>query len=205
MVPLHRLVIGLGLACVAIVALVGCGGGYAGGAAAERLEREITADAYRFNARVYADGKPTTFKLEIYHTDSVVGLYGRGYLGKGGLRGRATRDSLELYFPNSKEYLYESLVTMIQSSACPVPIGRLNLLDIFATTPDKIEFDSSITVIRNDEDRDEPRFIVYNEACPWQIEVTYRQRDNDEFRVEDFEFTDGDKYRMWGRLERFKA
>lgn len=192
---------------VAAAVTTGCSGGKRGAYGLEepRYDTKISAEAYSFNARVYSDGKPTTFKLEVYLADTVMGLYGRGYLGKGGLRGRATDDSLEVYFPTTNEYLAESLSDLLTTTDCPLPVAGINLLEIFRTTPDSMTLDPGLSITTNYDDANHPRFEISMEDCVWGMEIVYDRHGDLGWRVDSFEFTDGKRYRMWGRRDRFKA
>ena len=200
------------LAALAILVLAlflsACTGGKYGGTVGEEdasLQQKIPAEAYSFNARLFVDDKPTTFKLEVYHIDTAMGVYGRGYLGKGALRGRVTEDSLVVYFPSTNEYLAESLTELLESGDCPFPISTISVLNIFRTLPDSLSLDSSVVVEADYGDDNHPEFVVSGLGCEWRIEVDYDRQDEAGWRVRNFEFTDGARYRLWGRLERYKA
>lgn len=167
-------------------------------------DSETRAEAYSFNARLKRDGKPTTIKLELYHADTVIGLAGRAYLGKGALKGRLTADSLVVYFPSTNEYVSEALADLGNASDCPVPLSQLRLLDLFRLLPDSAGLPSEVTAAGNYQDEDEPRFVVFVEDCPWQVELEYRRRDPG-WRPKKFEFDDGDRISLRAELERYKA
>ena len=112
-------------------------------------EAQITADAYSFNARVWRDGKPTSFKLELYYTDSLIGIAARGYLGKGAFKGWLRSDSIKVYFPQSNELLYESLDGLVKNSECGVSVAGLEFLSLFARTPDSLAMPTGVGVMHS--------------------------------------------------------
>jgi hypothetical protein len=191
-----------------IVAGPGCYGGSIGRTAEEsprsRLVGKMVAEAYSFNARIRREGKPTSIRLEIYQTDSLLGLSGRGYLGKGALKGRLTSDSLEVFFPASKEYVYEALGDLLTSSECPLPLSDLDIISLFYSLADSVSMAGDLRVAANYRKADRPEYIVYAEGCPWQLELTYDKRKTG-WRLREFDFTDGDGISIWGKRERYKS
>ncbi len=168
-----------------------------------RLDEKIEVEAYSFNARLKRDGKPTTFKLEIYQTDSMLGLSGRGYLGKGALKGRVTSDSLEVYFPASKEYVYEALNDLVAGSDCPFPLSEIDILSLFYNLPEHVVLSDGITVVPDLESVKRPKYVLSAEGCPWKITVTYDRR-NPGFRIRSFRFTDGEGTVLRGQREKYR-
>jgi len=181
------------LLCVMIMA--GCGGSRSvrggsddGGVVSDG---KLNADAYAFDARLKRDGKPTTFQLEVYCLDTLIGLAGKGYLGKGALKGRLSKDSLEVYFPSSNEFLHESLDDLLESSACPLPLAQLNLFRLFKTLPDSVVLPDGIVVESDYGDADRPEFVVSADGCSWSINLSYDHHDS-HWRVRRFLFEDGE-------------
>jgi hypothetical protein len=166
----------------------------------------IRADAYSFNARIWRDGKPTTFKLQLYRTDSLVGLSGTGYLGKGALRGWISRDSILVHFPASKEYVYEDLSDLGRDAECPMPLASLNVLQVLSIPPDSIATSQAIVVLSDYSDENRPEFEVAgtDPACPWTLEIVY-DHDGDGWRIRKFDFSDGNAFRLRAERARFKA
>lgn len=167
-------------------------------------EERVQVEAYSFNSRLWREGKPTTFKLEVYQTDTLLGLSGKGYLGKGALKGRLTADSLEIYFPSSNEYVYEALRNLLSGGECTVPLADMNILTLFSNLPDSIALDPSLRIKADYEDADRPEFFVTQENCPWEIYVEYDLEDPG-WRIREFEFTDGKETRLRGRIDRYKS
>lgn len=193
---------------VAIYIGLGCQttrGGHAG-IVNETPDRKITADACSFNARLWRDGKPTTFKLELYYTDSLVGIAGRGYLGKGALKGRLSDDSIRVYFPGTNEYYFESLNDLTGRSDCPVPLASLNVIRLLSALPDSLQMPDSLKVISNYSDPKRPTFSVrpVNTECKWAVDLGYVQQGT-KWTIEHFQFVDGENLVLKATRERYRA
>ena len=156
----------------------------------EARAREIKGEAYLFDARVHRQDKWNSFRLEIYQSDSVLGLGGRGYLGKGVLKGRLTADTLKVYFPSADEYVLEPVTELLESQECLVRVPPFSIVALFRNLPDSAELDSSITVHSNHEDSDRPTFKISMPGCPWLLEITYDQHSTG-WRIREFTFEDG--------------
>jgi len=169
-------------------------------------EVRITAEAYSFNARLWRDGKPTTFKLELYQTDSLIGLSGRGYLGKGALRGWIRSDSIMVYFPTTNELLYESLDALVAASSCPLSLASLDLIAFMSRPPDSIALAKGLKVNSDYESEDRARFDVQSiePGCSWKLALVYRHRDLG-WRIDEFDFDDGSGTRLKGSCELYRA
>lgn len=206
-----HLVAALTLATLAIMLIgLGCAGsrgrgrGTHAGKESPQVSEKMLAEAYSFQARLHSAGKPVSFRLEIYQTDSLLGLSGRGYLGKGALKGRLTSDSIEVYFPSTKEYLYEALADLISGSECPLPLARLDVISLFYNLADSVKFSQDIRVVANHKDAKRPEYIIYADGCAWQLELRYDKRKTG-WRIRDFTFTDGKDIRLSGRRSKYKA
>lgn len=177
---------------VVVLALTGCGGPKTGPAeeVSELPEFDLTADAYLFDARVYRDKKPASVRLEIYYTDSLVGLGARAYLGKGALKGWLTEDSLLVYFPASNEYVYEPIATLLESDRCPGSSVRVPLAGLLSTTPDSLNLAGDLKVESDYGNANEPEFVITAGDCPWRIEIKYDRHDN-RWLVDHFRFDNG--------------
>ncbi len=182
----------------------GCGTARYGGTAAEDAtpEYKIAVEAWLFDARIKRDGKPTSFRLEIYQTDSVSALAGRGYLGKGALKGRMTGDSVEIYFPSTNEYLYEPVAEVLNSSVCSEKTPTLDFQRLLRDFPDTLKSDG-LRVESDFEDENAPHFVLEWEDCPWRMELIYDRRDNG-WRLRELIFDDGDLTTFTARRRTYK-
>lgn len=88
----------------------------------------VIADAYLFDCKLRRDGKPNSFRLELFVADSTAAFSGKGYLGKGIFHGLLTRDSIYIVFPTKKEYLVEAVTTLLRSGDCVPEISDSNIL-----------------------------------------------------------------------------
>ncbi len=169
-------------------------------------EVKIVADAYSFNARIWRDDKPTSFKLELYRTDSLLGIAARGYLGKGAFKGWLRSDSIRVYFPQSRELLYESLDDLVKSSDCGVSVAGLRFLDLFGKTPDSLVMPEKVEVHSDYATADHPIFKVASEGsgCPWQLEIGY-DRQGEGWTPLSLKFDNGRGLVLKADRERFRA
>lgn len=153
-------------------------------------DEKVKGEAYLFDVKLERDGKPTSFRLEIYHTDSITAFSGRGYLGKGALKGIIDNDSVLVYFPVSNEFFYESTASLLDLKDCVNDLDNLNLISLLKSLPDEKIMNSNIKINSNFEDTNEPQFTLYNPECSWQIEINYEKRKS-EWLIKSFLITDG--------------
>jgi len=167
---------------------------------------KFRAEAYSFNARLWRDNKPNTFKLEVYQTDSLIGLSGRGYLGKGALRGWIRSDSIMVYFPAANELLHESVEALVAASSCQVPLSRLDFLQLLKQRPDSITLPEQVSlgVVSDESDRAKFKLAGPGEECRWELTLDYRRRDAG-WRIDEFYFDDGRATRLRGSCELYRA
>ncbi|MFQ5454525.1 MAG: hypothetical protein ACE5D6_10120, partial [Candidatus Zixiibacteriota bacterium] len=156
------------------------------------MKHKVEVEAYLFDSKITRKGKPTTFRLEIFQTDSVMALGGRGYLGKGALKGRLTADSIEVFFPASKEYLYEAVSDLMESFNCVGELPSMNFLDLFHRLPDEVLINSNMSVIADYKNKKRPEFQISFPQCSWQLKLTYDHKAPG-WRIRNFIFSDGDK------------
>lgn len=192
---------------ISLLILSGCGGGYQSLAEEDSIENKtkVKADAYLFDAKVIQNGKPTSVRLYFYQTDSIIGIGGRGYLGKGALKGWITTDSIKVLFPTTKEYLHESVSDLFASFDCAEDIPAFDLMSLFSVLPDKLFENSSIAVNRMDDDTDEKRreYSITIDGCIWKIYLRYDYRD-DRYVIRNFEFDDGKSTTLTGERREYK-
>ncbi len=190
-----------------VVALSGCGISYrrapTGEKPDQRAQTKIPVEAYLFDARVHRDGKPTSFRLEIFQDDAVLALGGRGYLGKGALKGWMRSDSLKIFFPSTGEYVYEAVTDIFGSLNCAV----LNLdhsLERYFMEPPEVGNESGLTVELLQDKKKFREYVIYQPGCAWQLTLRYDLQKKG-WRVKRFELDDGDKFRLTGKRREYKA
>ncbi|UCC45490.1 MAG: hypothetical protein JSU65_06105 [Candidatus Zixiibacteriota bacterium] len=191
-----------------LIAAAGCGPGYTPRVDQERSTEElepekIRADAFLYDARLWRKGKPTSVRLELYQTDTLIALAGRAYLGKGALKGRLTTDSLLLYFPTRDEYVYEAVEDIATGTDCPFSLGDLSLGDLLQNLPDSLPTNSSIEMLSDYSNRNKPEFRIFRPLCDWEINLTY-DRKKGRFLLRKFEFTDGKQLRLKATRREFR-
>jgi hypothetical protein len=166
-------------------------------------QEKIEVEAYLFDAKLRRQGKPTSFRLEIFQTDSVMALGGRAYLGKGALKGLLTTDSLEVYFPSSNEYLYESLSDLFATAECTNTAPKLSLLHLFASLPDSLAEMEEVSVASDYTNLKHPEFVISLPDCPWVIELTYDWQETG-WRIQDFMFDNGNDITLKAKRRTYK-
>ncbi|MBU8933793.1 MAG: hypothetical protein KOO62_07275 [candidate division Zixibacteria bacterium] len=156
---------------------------------------KIRAEAWLFDARVWREGKPTSFRLEVYRTDSVTALSGRGYLGKGAMKGTIRDDRLYVYFPRTNEYLDESAGSLLDAMGCSDLSPRVDILALLTDVPDSVDGLENVQVTASYLDSEQPSFVMYSRGCPWQLDLKYDRRKVG-WRLKAFEFNSGDGVRL---------
>lgn len=199
---LSRNVTALGLAFVLGILSVSCGSGSKVGPGGEDVK--VPCEAYLFDTKINRKGKQNSMRLEIFQTDSVLGLNGRAYLGKGALRGKLTPDTLAVYLPASEEYLYESIAGVLTATECSIDSIALDITQFFHRTPDSILLDPRIKVAANRKDEKQPAYLIFVENCPWQMELTYDQQDTG-WRIVKFTFSNGTDLTLSATRREYKA
>jgi len=167
------------------------------------MEEKIRAEAWLFDARLWQKGKPTSFRLEIYRTDTVTALSGRGYLGKGAMKGTIKDDSLYIYFPRSNEYLYESASSLLDAVNCSGGRPYVDMVALLTQLPDSLDDLVNVQVTASYINPEKPNFILYSRGCPWELSLIYDRRKVG-WRVKEFEFISGDGTRIKSRRRTFK-
>lgn len=189
----------------AIATLSGCGVP-PGSGTSEQTEPEpkgkIRAEAYLFDAQVRRYGRTTSFRLNIYQLDSLIAIGGRGYLGKGALKGWLRDDSIKVYFPITGEYLHESTGSLFSGLAayiCSDSLSGLSLMGFFKGLPELTAISAGYELEQIGKKEKRPRFKVTSPGCSWSAEFEYDQRKTG-WRVREFKFSDGDG--NWLRAKR---
>lgn len=166
-------------------------------------KREITVEAYLFDVKLRRQGKPTTLRLDLYQTDSVIAMFGRGYFNKGAFRGRLTKDSMLVYFPSTKEYLQESMESLFQSFDCEKELIAVQLLGYFSSPPDSGHISQDLNVEKIKQEGKRRQLKVTSANCPWQLLLGYQMKEKG-WRIEEFEFDDGESVTLKGSQRRYK-
>ncbi|MDH3891783.1 MAG: hypothetical protein OEV49_11925 [candidate division Zixibacteria bacterium] len=166
--------------------------------------KKVRVEAYLFDAKIRLDGKPTSLRLELFQTDSVVALGARGYLGKGALKGRLTSDSIEAFFPTRNEYLHEAVRDMLFSSSCTHAIDPLDFPGLLRTLPDRMDLGAGLIVQREDSKSKLRRYTLTWPECTWRLEMTYDKRKAG-WRLSELLFDNGTDVSFTARRRAHKA
>ncbi len=197
----------IGICAILPLLFSACGSPYGGDEAQVEpesgLKAKVMVEAYLFDAKLRRDNKPTSVRLEFFHTDSIIAIAGRGYLGKGALRGRLSEDTLEVYFPATDEYLYEPVATVLGSVKCSGELPRISLLGLFNNLPDSVLTRTGLVIESDYNDRVHPEFHISAKNCPWVIHLTYALQ-KEGWRITAFEFDDGEGNTLKGKRRTYK-
>jgi hypothetical protein len=169
-------------ACIAAILSVSCTG--AGKYATIETEStnpatgKVAAEAYLYDAVLVREGKTTSFRLEIYATDSVLGLAGRGYLGKGALRGLVRQKALQVYFPSTNEYVDDPYDSLLSGGDCALSLNKFDPVGMMFAIPDSSSADSLVSIQLVDDGPKVRTVAIVAESCLWRLELSYDQKAN---------------------------
>jgi hypothetical protein len=206
---MNRLNSTLTVATVTLATLTGCGPKFTAEPGVDGYQvsgpgQKVPVEAYLYDVRIRRDGKPTSLRLELFQTDTLVAMGGRGYLGKGALKGLLTADSIEVYFPTRREYLHEAVRDLLFTSSCTHSIPQLDFPALMKSLPQEQGFGTGLMVERDDSDNKRPRFILTWTDCAWRMELSYNQRKTG-WRLNQIRFDDGDKLSFTAKRRAYKA
>ena len=170
-----------------------------------RLVRgKVQVEANLFDTKIHYNGKLSSVRLEIFVTDSIVGVGGRTYLGKGAVKGWLDSDTVKLYFPVSDEYVYEPISDLFQSFGADGEIPTVDILRLFTSTPDQLPPDTLLTITQTDSDSDRPAYQLSTANQPWRMELVYDQREPG-LRLREFFLSEGEDLEISARRREFRA
>ena len=156
---------------------------------------KVRVEAYLFDARLWRNGKPTSFRLEVFDAGQVVGLSGRGYVGKSVLKGRLTPDSLLCYFPQSREYLAEAVADLLTRLPCGLRVSSLDLTALLKWTPPEVALPPAVEIAVLKEEPRRKWYRLRAEGCDWELTLRYDRR-RPGWRLKRFDYIDGDRIRL---------
>ncbi len=164
-------------------------------------KQKISVEAFLYDAKYYENNKPRSFRLQVFRTDSIIAFTGKGYFGKGVLRGTLTSDSLKVYFPTQDEYYYKTVDFIFKQSECNTFDEDFDLSALF-------DF-HEISKLNNEiyeisETKNKRKIININhEKCSWDIEIEYKNYDSD-LRPYLFSYTNKDNQKISAKLRKYK-
>ena len=165
--------------------------------------QDVEVEAYLFDTEIEYEGKYSSVRLELFATDSIVGIGGRSYLGKGALDGWLTADSIRLLFPQSNEYVSEPVARLLRTFECTgARRPNIPLLAFFFARPARVDIGPDVTITVDSSDTDRPAFGLSMPDCPWAIELIYDRRDTG-WRIREFSFDNGDNLQIEARRREY--
>lgn len=160
----------------------------------ERTEAFQSA-AYLIDLRINNQDNKFSTMMELYFSGDSVGFYGRGYLGKGTVKGNIINDIITVYFPDSREYFRNSLAELNLDADCANPSEVLFYVLSLLSSRNSDILMGSVFVRKNELQYQENRFFgtiylkdrtypkrekLVDVACGDSIVVRYMHHD-DEF------------------------
>ena len=135
-------------------------------------------DAFLYDVRVERDGRKNSARLDVYRQGDSLGIFARGYLGKGVLKGLVIPDSITIYFPTENEFYQGSIANLLKSNCPDSAIFEKYLIELFARIPSEIEpsfSDFYLTILKEtNRDRD---YRLESKDCQESIELKYELRE----------------------------
>lgn len=195
------------LVALVVSLTLGCGAYKSGKPVDEsRSDRDtkISVQAFLYDAKIRHKRKPTSVRLEIFKTDSVAALAGRGYIGKGALKGRWGLDSLLAYFPASNEYIYEPTVTFLSGRECRPAMPSADIMKILDNLPESLAWDESVLINQTTDSKKKRGYLISMPECNWTLELDYDLKSN-QWLLKRMEFDDGRDLRLSLKRRKFKA
>ena len=167
-------------------------------------QHKIEAEAYLFDVKIRRQGKPTSLRLDLYQTDSVIAMFGRAYFNKGAFRGRLTSDSLNIFFPASNEFLQESIDALFSTFNCQGHLTGLPVFNYFSVLPDSALSETGLEIRTLINENKKKSFEISASGCSWMISLKYQKEDKG-WRLNEFKFDDKQSVRIKGSRRIYKS
>ncbi|MCH8027273.1 MAG: hypothetical protein IID63_04035 [candidate division Zixibacteria bacterium] len=167
-------------------------------------QHKIEAEAYLFDVKIRRQGKPTSLRLDLYQTDSVIAMFGRAYFNKGAFRGRLTSDSLNIFFPASNEFLQESIDALFGSFNCQGNLSGLPVFKYFSELPDSALSETGLEIKTLINENKKKSFEISASGCGWLMSLKYQKEDKG-WRLNEFKFDDKQSVRIKGSRRIYKS
>ncbi|MCH9024853.1 MAG: hypothetical protein IH931_05915 [candidate division Zixibacteria bacterium] len=167
-------------------------------------QQKVEVEAYLFDVKIRRKGKPTSLRLDLYQTDSVIAMFGRAYFNKGAFRGRLTGDSLHIFFPASKEFLQESIDALFSTFNCQGDLTGLPVFNYFSALPDSALSETGLEIITLIDENKKKSFEISAAGCSWLMSLKYFKEDKG-WRLNEFKFDDKQSVRIKGSRRIYKS
>ena len=167
-------------------------------------QQKVEVEAYLFDVKIRRKGKPTSLRLDLYQTDSVIAMFGRAYFNKGAFRGRLTSDSLHIYFPASNEFLQESVDALFSTFNCQGSLSGLPVFKYFSELPDSTLSETGLEIRTLKDENKKKSFEISASGCSWLMSLKYKKEDKG-WRLNEFRFDDKQSVRIKGSRRIYKS
>ena len=167
-------------------------------------QQKVEVEAYLFDVKIRRKGKPTSLRLDLYQTDSVIAMFGRAYFNKGAFRGRLTNDSLKIFFPASNEFLQESIDALFSSFNCQGDLSGLPVFKYFSELPDSAFSETGLEIKTLINEKKKKSFEISASGCSWLMSLKYKKEDKG-WRLNEFRFDDEQSVRIKGSRRIYKS
>ncbi len=167
-------------------------------------QQKVEAEAYLFDVKIRRQGKPTSLRLDLYQTDSVIAMFGRAYFNKGAFRGRLTSDSLHIFFPAANEFLQESIDALFSSFNCQGSLSGLPVFKYFSELPDSALSETGLEIRTLINENKKKSFEISATGCSWLMSLKYVKEDKG-WRLNEFKFDDKQSVRVKGGRRIYKS
>ena len=167
-------------------------------------QQKVEVEAYLFDVKIRRKGKPTSLRLDLYQTDSVIAMFGRAYFNKGAFRGRLTGDSLQIYFPAANEFLQESIDALFSSFNCQGNLSGLPVFKYFSELPDSTLSETGLEIRTLINENKKKSFEISGTGCSWLMSLKYVNEDKG-WRLNEFRFDDKQSVRIKGSRRIYKS
>lgn len=194
------------LLALSVLAICIACGGYGSSVSGENKveKKKIEVEAYLFDMKIRRKGKPTSLRLDLYQTDSVIAMFGRAYFNKGAFRGRLTNDSLHIFFPASNEFLQESIDALFSTFNCQGNLTGLPVFKYFSELPDSAVSETGLEIKALVNEREKKSFEITATGCSWLMSLKYVNEDKG-WRLNEFKFDDNLSVRIKGSRRIYKS
>ena len=167
-------------------------------------QQKVEVEAYLFDVKIRRQGKPTSLRLDLYQTDSVIAMFGRAYFNKGAFRGRLTSDSLHIFFPAANEFLQESIDALFSSFNCQGDLTGLPVFKYFSRLPDTALSETGLEIRTLIDQNKKKSFEISASGCSWLMSLKYQKEDKG-WRLNEFKFDDKQSVRIKGSRRIYKS
>ena len=167
---------------------------------------EGKGNAYLFDIKINHSGKKNSVRLDLYQSGELLGLFARGYLGKGVMKGILSKDSLIVYFPTENEFYTGKISGLVENPCLKSTRIEQLILQFFNSTPPEIDLSNSelyLTVLKEENSLHE--YLLQSRSCPEGIRLQYDLNKSIWF-IKEIQLTSQDKsFEFFARRREFRS